>query len=275
MPKVEKCRAIVEYGSGEFLSEHGAGIDMAVKWCKGTLKRKQVWTDGLFTLHVDVRGVNEFEPGQFLQVGLLRDEKHIHRPYSIASPHGDILEFYIVRVDDGELTPLLWDLEDGAEVEVSQRAAGSFTLKKTPDAEHLWLVGTGTGLAPYVAMLRTQEPWTRYKKVIVVHGVRFDADLSYQEEFANYSGSYGDQFVYIPTLTREDVDGKLKGRIPALLKDGSLESAAGCEISVANSTVMLCGNPAMLDDVEETLGARDMKKHRSKSPGQIVLERYW
>lgn len=248
---------------------------MAVQWCRGTIVRKQIWTDGLFTLHVNVQGVNPFEPGQFLQVGLEVEGKHVHRPYSIASPHGDVLEFYIVRVDDGELTPLLWAADEGSEIEISQRAAGSFTLKKTPDAEFLWLLATGTGLAPYVAMLRTDEPWERYSKIVVVHGVRFDADLSYQEEFAKYSEKYPDKFVYIPTLTREQIDGKLHGRIPALLENNSLEKAADCEITAANSAVMLCGNPAMLDDVENLLGQREMKKHRSKSPGQIVLERYW
>ena len=154
---------------------------MAIQWCQGRVQHKQIWTEGLFTLHVEVDGVKPFEAGQFVQLGVHGTDKElIYRPYSIASPHGRVLEFYIVRVDGGQLTPLLDRIEIGEPVVVSDRAAGSFTLKKTPAAERLWLLATGTGLAPYVAMLRTEEPWQRFKKIVVVHGVRFSPDLSYQ-----------------------------------------------------------------------------------------------
>ena len=193
----------------------------------------------------------------------------------MASPHGDQLEFFIVRVDDGELTPHLWNLEAGDQIEVSDKAAGRFTLEKTPDAEHLWLIATGTGLAPYIAMLRTEEPWQRYSKIIVVHGVRWERDLAYTEELKKLQQDRGSAFQLVQALTRESVSGTLQGRIPNLVEDGSLEKEAGCELSAANSSVLLCGNPAMLDSMEEVLGKRSMKRHRSKEPGQIVLERYW
>ncbi len=249
---------------------------MALKFCQGKVTHKKIWTEGLFTIRVAVEGVREFEPGQFLQVGIDRGtEKHLHRPYSVASPHGPEIEFFIVLVEDGELTPHLWKMEVGDSIDVAERAAGSFTLKKTPDAENLWLVATGTGLAPYIAMLRTTTPWDRFKKIVVVHGVRHGADLGYQEEFAEYAKSHPEQFVYVPTLTRDESDGALRGRIPQLLDDGNLERAAGCEIAANNCSIMLCGNPAMLDEMEEKLGTRGLKKHKTKDPGQIVLERYW
>ncbi|MEM9410984.1 MAG: ferredoxin--NADP reductase [Planctomycetota bacterium] len=236
---------------------------------------KKVWTDGLFTLSIRCDQVQPFKTGQFLHLALGEDADRVNRPYSVASPHSDTLEFFIVVVEEGELTPRLWKLEPGDNVQVSERAAGSFTLKRTPDAEILWLISTGTGLAPYIAMLRTKEPWERFEKIVVIHGVRHHQDLAYSDELAGYSNKYRERFRLIQSLTRENKDGYLHGRIPKLVESGELERSAGWEMNKDNSSVLLCGNPAMLNDMEETLGSRDMRKHRSKLPGQIVLERYW
>ena len=257
------------------------------KWFQSKVLEKKVWTDGLFTLSIDGSGVKEFSPGQFLHLagfpkGIAadaddetREKQRVNRPYSVASPHGDSLEFFIVRVDDGELTPHLWGLEPGDEVEVSEKAAGRFTLEKTPDAENLWLIATGTGLAPYVAMLRTEEPWERFKKIVVVHGVRHANDLAYTEELKKFESDRSGAFHFVQALTRESTEGTLEGRIPNLVESGALEEAAQCQMTNEGSAVLLCGNPAMLDSMEEVLAARSMVRHRSKAPGQIVLERYW
>ena len=245
------------------------------KWCQATVVAKKVWADGLFTLSVKSDAVQPFEPGQFLHLALGDDENRVNRPYSVASPHGDVLEFFIVVVEDGELTPRLWQLDQGDEVTISERAAGSFTLKKTPDAEILWLVSTGTGLAPYIAMLRTDSPWERFEKIVVVHGVRHHSDLAYTEELKSFEEKYAGRFKLVQSLTREEKPDALHGRIPNLLEQGQLEQHVGWTMNKDNSSVLLCGNPAMLDDMEEKLGQREMTKHRTKSPGQIVLERYW
>ena len=248
---------------------------MTLHFRRGSLVEKTVWAEGLFTLHVQVDGIVPFEPGQFLQVGLELEGEQVYRPYSVASPFGEMIEFYIVLVEDGKLTPHLWRLEKGDTLDISERAAGRFTLKQTPDAEHLWLVGTGTGLAPYIAMLRTDVPWTRYRKIILVHGARYAADLSYAEELQQWEKERPGQFCYVPTITREQSDGVLKGRINELLESEALEHAANTSIKPENSAIMLCGNPAMLDAMESLLEERGLARHRSKSPGQIVLERYW
>jgi len=257
------------------------------KWFQSKVLEKKVWTDGLFTIAIDGSGVEPFEPGQFLHLagypsGVAddadedtREKQRVNRPYSVASPHGDRLEFFIVRVDDGELTPHLWELEPGDSIEVSDKAAGRFTLEKTPDAENLWLIATGTGLAPYIAMLRTKEPWQRYKKIVVVHGVRHANDLAYTEELKEMEQTRGGAFKVIQALTRESAEGAMHGRIPSLVESGDLEKEAGCVMTKDTSAVLLCGNPAMLDSMEEVLGKRSMVRHRSKAPGQIVLERYW
>ena len=257
------------------------------KWFQSKVISKKVWTDGLFTLTIDGTGVEKFQPGQFLHLagfpngldsnagGDQREKARVNRPYSVGSPHGDQLEFFIVRVDDGELTPHLWSLEPGDEIEVSQKAAGRFTLEKTPDADNLWLVATGTGLAPYIAMLRTELPWDRFSKIIVVHGVRHANDLAYTEELRQLEQHKGGAFKLVQALTRESTATTLNGRIPGLLDSGELEQAAECQMSRETCAVMLCGNPAMLDTMELLMGERSMVRHRSKSPGQIVLERYW
>jgi ferredoxin--NADP+ reductase len=249
---------------------------MGLVWCHGTVRRKQVWTDGLFTLQVAVDEVAPYEPGQFLQVGLgLGTDDHVFRPYSAASPHGSLIEFYIVRVDEGKLTPRLWNLVEGQSIEVSQRAAGSFTLTHAPRHPDLWLVGTGTGLAPYIAMLRTDAPWRTFEQIVVVHGVRYCRDLSYAEELRGWEATHAGRFRYLPMTTRESCPQGMDGRITVRLADGMLEREMGRKISPDCSTVLLCGNPAMLDEVELLLEQRGLKKHRKKSPGNIVVERYW
>lgn len=250
-------------------------------WCNALVKDKKVWTTGLFTITIEAPDVQAFKPGQFLQLGVYKEGRTgdqdgiINRPYSVASPHGKELEFFIVVVPDGELTPKLDALKIGDTLLVNDKGAGRFTLDKTPDADHLWLIATGTGLAPYVAMLRTQTPWERFKKIVVVHGVRQENDLAYEQELNAYKDKYPGQFALIQSLTRQQSDHALRGRIPALMASGQLEREAECDLSASTSSVLLCGNPAMLDSMEDLLNNRDMKKHRSKEPGHIVLERYW
>jgi ferredoxin--NADP+ reductase len=204
----------------------------------------------------------------------LPDGQHLHRPYSVASPHGELLEFFIVMVETGQLTPRLWNMKVGDPIDVSEKAAGSFTLDHAPNASTLWLIGTGTGLAPYIAMLRTDAPWQRYKKIVVVHGVRHARDLAYQEEFARYSHRGDGQFRYLPVVSREPCPEGLTGRITTCIENGSLEKQAETPFC-KDCAILLCGNPDMLDDCEALLAAREITKHKAKAPGQIVIERYW
>lgn len=245
-----------------------------MKWTKGVVQSKQVWADGLFTLQVSAPEVLPFEPGQFLQLGIDQPEKHLHRPYSVASPHADVLDFYIVLVEDGALTPHLNQMDVGDTLDVSLKAAGSFTLSHCPDADTLWLIATGTGLAPYIAMLRDPTVWQRYHNICIVHGVRYIQDLSYVEELREFEAKYPDRLSYLPTVSREQSDWTLKGRITHVLADGTLEETAGHKLD-SSSCIMMCGNPDMLTDLEAQLDERGLKKHRTKEPGHIVVERYW
>jgi ferredoxin/flavodoxin---NADP+ reductase len=245
-----------------------------MKWTPATIERKRVWDEGLFTLTVRAPEVQPFKPGQFLQLGMELPDGHLHRPYSVASPHGELLEFFIVMVDGGALTPRLWNMNEGDQVDISEKAAGSFTLEHAPAASTLWLIGTGTGLAPYIAMLRTETPWLNYPKIVVVHGARYSRDLAYQDELAHYTSRNPGQFSYVPIVSREACSEGLSGRITTCIENGSLEDKAGIAFS-KDCAIMLCGNPDMLNDCESLLEAREITKHKAKTPGQIVIERYW
>lgn len=245
-----------------------------MKWTQGIVQRKHVWANGLFTLEVKAPDVKSFTAGQFLQLGLEQADGHLHRPYSVASPHGEVLDFFIVLVEDGALTPHLWKLEEGDRLDVSERAAGSFTLAHCPDAKDLWLVATGTGLAPYIAMLRTPEPWERFEHIAVVHGVRYTSDLAYIEELRAHEAAHPERFKYVPMVSREDFPGALRGRITHSIPNGKLEEVAQQPFST-DSCIMMCGNPDMLNEAEAIFLERGIHRHKRKDPGQIVVERYW
>lgn len=248
---------------------------MAIQWINGHIARKQIWYDGLFTLTVNCPGVAPFECGQFLQVGVPLADKHLHRPYSVASPHGDQLEFFIVRVADGELTPRLWEMSLGDTIDISSKATGGFTLEHTPAADTIWLLATGTGLAPYIAMLRDSRIWDSYRDIVLVHGVRHTTDLAYTDELESLVGSSEGRFRLVPVVSRDRPEHGFHGRITTAIESGALEDLAGLRLSPQESAVMMCGNPLMLDDVEAILNARGMRKHKRSEAGHYVVERYW
>ncbi len=247
------CECVESIGS---LAANDESIGSKMKWVEGTVERKTVWAPGLFTLQVHSPKLTPFEPGQFLQLGLEIDGKLVYRPYSVASPHSESIEFFIVMVENGQLTPHLWKLESGCKVQVSERAAGGFTLSHCPDASVLWLIATGTGIAPYIAMLRTPTPWQRYKKILFVHGVRHASDLAYLDELEQYANRYGDRFRYVGVVSREQKTGTLPGRITTCLENGSLEGHFAQGIT-PDCCVMMCGNPDMLNETENLLISRD------------------
>ena len=155
------------------------------------------------------------------------------------------------------------------------RANGFFSIGELPAADALWCISTGTGIGPFLSILRTAEPWEKFARVVLVHAVRIAEDLAYPDVIAGVARAHPGAFAYVPVVSREAHPGALPGRIPALIADGRLESRAGIALSPENSHAMLCGNPAMVDDVQATLAQRGMRRHRRKEPGHITLETYW
>jgi len=233
------------------------------------------WAPRLMTLTIDAP-VPPFEPGQFLNLGLELDGRVVRRSYSIASAPGEALEFLLTELAEGALTPALFRLEVGAPVLVDAQAQGFFTLRWVPPAGDLWMIATGTGLAPYISMLRAGEVLRRFERIVVVHGVREAAQLAYAGEIQQLCAAHPGRISYVPLLSREEpAAGMLAGRIPSAIQDGRLESAAGVELSPERSHVLLCGNPAMIDDTMRVLGERGLRRHRVRNPGHVTTEKYW
>jgi ferredoxin--NADP+ reductase len=234
------------------------------------------WTDGLFTLKTDVP-LAVFRAGQYVEVGLDTREGRLERPFSIASAPGEPLEFLVVRVDgEGELSPYLDGLGPGDSLWVGTEARGTFVLNRAGEGETLWMFATGSGIAPFVSMLRTEEPWERFRTVVVVHGLRHRADAAYRDELERRARQRPGRLRVLRCVSREAPGpGELAGRATDSLADGRLVRAAGAELSPGSSHVLLCGNPGLVRDVTALLEERGFRGSEAGGNGSITTERYW
>lgn len=244
------------------------------KWLEGRVLENRHWTPALFSLRVAGPAL-QFEAGQFVKLALDIDGERVARPFSFVNPPGDMpLEFYGVIVPQGPLSPRLACLQPGDALYLSTNPSGFLVLLEVPPAEELWLLATGTGLAPFLSILRTDPPWRTYRRVILAHAVRRANELVYRDLIEAAKHARGDQFRYVTFVSREDHPGSLPGRIPAAIRDGRLEAAA-CAIAPERSQFMLCGNPDMVKDVTAALVERGLRKHRRRAPGHITVENFW
>ena len=216
-------------------------------WVTGKVTKVQNWTDALFSLTVHAP-VLPFTAGQFTKLGLEIDGERVQRAYSyVNSPDNPDLEFYLVTVPDGKLSPRLAALKPGDEVQVVSEAAGFFVLDEVPDCETLWMLATGTAIGPYLSILQLGKDLDRFKNLVIQ-----------------------------TVVSRETAAGSLTGRIPALIESGELESAIGLPMNKETSHVMLCGNPQMVRDTQQLLKeTRQMTKHLRRRPGHMTAEHYW
>jgi len=242
---------------------------MSAKWLQGRVIENRHWTDTAFSLRVEAPRLG-FEAGQFVRIAL---EEELARPFSFVNPPQDpVLEFYGIVVPGGPLSPRLERLRAGDRLLVASNPAGFLVLSEVPDARTLWLVSTGTGIAPFLSLLRTETPWQRFRNVVLVHAVRQAAELVYQDVIRKISKERGLRSVTF--VSREAHAGSLAGRIPSALRDGRLEKAAGLALD-HDAHVMLCGNPDMLKDAQAALAERGLRKHRRRNPGHITVESFW
>ena len=244
-----------------------------MQWLESRVIENRHWTEALFSLRVEGPRL-AFEAGQFVRIALDMEEgnagSRIARPFSFVNPPQDpVLEFYGIVVPGGPLSPRLARLVPGDTLHVAPNPAGFLVLREVPDAETLWLVATGTGIAPFLSILRTGTPWQRFRNVVLVHAVRRAEELVYPEVIGKMQG-----LRYVTFVSREAHAGSLAGRIPAAIRDGRLEAAAGVALD-GRSHVMLCGNPQMLKDAQAALGERGLRKHRRRTPGHITVESFW
>ena len=232
-------------------------------------------------------GVPDFKPGQYVALGLPGSaaryegapperevsppDKLIKRAYSIGSSPSqrEYLEFYVAVVPDGALTSRLAALKPGDRLFSQPKVTGTFTTDGVPADRSLLLISTGTGLAPFMSMVRTDSVWMPGRKITIVHGVRYPSDFAYADELLSLQAS-DRSFDYLPIASRagEDFPGR-KGRIQKLFEDSSLSP------DPAKDSVFLCGNPAMIEDLERSLVEQGFVLHSKKTPGNLHVEKYW
>lgn len=243
-------------------------------WVKGRVIGKKAWNDRLFSLQIDAP-LAEFKAGQYAKVALDIGEDRVGRPYSLVNaPDQRPLEIYFNEVPEGPLTPRLSDLVVGDDLWVTAKASGVFTLENVVQRRHLWLLATGTALGVYLSILRTPEPWQRFERIVLAHGVRNADELAYGETIAELQAAHGEQFCFLPALSREQRPGALTGRLTTLLANGDLEAQAGHAITADDSHLMLCGNSEMIKDVRAQLEARGLRRHRRQEAGHYTTEQY-
>jgi ferredoxin--NADP+ reductase len=261
--------------------------------CNAVVVGRRDLTDGLATLRVAPVGaaVPEFAPGQFVQLGLPCGaagalERSIEkRAYSIASTPTDKegFELLIALVPGGGLTPALWTLKAGDPCWLDPTPLGSFTLEHVPPGRDLVLVATGTGIVPYVSMLRSYARGRplhrpdRWRRCAVVHGVRRAADLAYGDELRTLCNA-DPSLCYLPTVSREPEDSAwsgLRGRVQAVLDGEVYRASAGIELRPETCHVFLCGNPNMIDELRASLVLRGFKPGSARRGGNLHTERYW
>ncbi|MEM7468507.1 MAG: ferredoxin--NADP reductase [Pseudomonadota bacterium] len=253
---------------------------MPANFNKETVIDVHHWTDRLFSFKTTRDPAFRFESGHFTMVGLEIEGRPLTRAYSLASAnYEETLEFFSIKVPDGPLTSRLKDVQVGDEVLVSRKPTGTLTLDQVLPGRNLYLLGTGTGLAPYLSLIQDPEIYERFEKIVLVHGVRHVKDLAYREfisqELPNnefFGEMVRKQLVYYPTVTREDFVNR--GRITTALESGRLAEAAQLPpLSVEDDRFMICGSPDVLKDIGSALDELGFSVTRSSTLGEYAIER--
>ena len=267
-----------------------------------TVLSKTTWTPTLFSFTVSRPDSFKFTAGQFVRLGVnpsqlkyyqeieanddLSDtalNEDIFRAYSIvSSPFDEVIEFFSIVIPDGAFTSQLQHLQVGDELLLNTMPFGFLTLARyqKPLPKDLWLLATGTGLAPFLSMLQDLKTWEDYEHIVLAYSARSTQELAYVEKIKNLQEDFGTlvdnpaKLIFIPIVTREPVDGALSERLPKLLLEGTLEKQAGIALDIDTTHVMLCGNPEMVDDTKEALKSLGLVMNR-RGEGNIAVENYW
>ncbi|KLR58333.1 MULTISPECIES: ferredoxin--NADP reductase [unclassified Diaphorobacter] len=238
------------------------------------------WTDRLFSFTTTRDPALRFSNGHFTMIGLKVDGKPLLRAYSIVSAnYEEHLEFLSIKVPDGPLTSRLQHIQVGDSIIVGKKPTGTLLIDYLLPAKRLYLMSTGTGLAPFLSVIRDPETYEKFEQVILIHGVRQVAELAYHDYITKELPQHeflGElitkQLKYYPTVTREPF--RNQGRMPNLIDSGKLAADLGLpELNPLDDRVMLCGSPEMLASLKELLEKRDFEEGNTTRPGDFVIER--
>ncbi len=240
------------------------------------------WTKSLLSFRIDRTPGFRFTPGHYARLGLAgADGGAVWRPFSIVSAKDDPhLEFFAVLVPGGAFSAALSAIREGDSMRIENNSYGFMTVDRFAPGEDLWLLATGTGLGPFLSILRDPRTWEAYRDFVLVHSVRYAAELAYRDEISAIGqeasvAASRPRFTYVPVVTRERRPGALSSRIPRLIEDGRLQSAAGLGLDPRRSRIMVCGNPEMAREVRALLTARGFRPNRRGQPGELAFENYW
>ena len=249
-----------------------------------TVTQVHRWTENLFSFKTTRSQGYRFTAGQYARLGLAVNGGMVWRAYSIVSaPDDDHLEYYGVTVPGGSFTTILKDLKPGDSIWTEKQSYGFMTADRFSDGEDLWMLATGTGLGPFISILREAMVWEKFRNIVLVHCVRSENELAYQEQLwalKNYPPSTAGaraelQLIQSATRELENPDERFNQRITTLLENGKLEKKVGLRVAAESSRIMMCGNPQMIDDTRRILHQRGLRPVRRALPGQFVTENYW
>lgn len=238
------------------------------------------WTDTLFTFRTTRDPSFRFINGQFAMIGLIVDNKPLLRAYSMVSAnYEEHLEFLSIKVPDGPLTSRLQHVQVGDRIIVGRKATGTLLQDNLLPGKTLWLLGTGTGLAPFMSIVKDHEAYERYERIVLVHGVRTVAELAYQDFITNElpeNEFFGDEvkakLLYYPTVTREDF--RNTGRLTDLIRNGKLFADLGLpKFDIDRDRLMLCGSPDMLAEMRTMLDGMGWQEGSTTGAGHYVIEK--
>ena len=239
------------------------------------------WTDAYFSFTVSRDDGFRFDNGQFVMIGLMVEGKPLMRAYSIASPNWEEqLEFFSIKVAHGPLTSRLQHIQPGDSILMSRKPTGTLLISDLLPGRHLYLLATGTGLAPFLSIIRDPETYERFDKVIVTHGVRHPDDLAYADYIERELPHHEflgevirDKLLYYPAVSRAPF--RNSGRLTELLDSGAMSASLGLPpVHVDKDRFMICGSPGMLADFRRILDARGLNAApRIGTPGHYVFER--
>jgi ferredoxin--NADP+ reductase len=252
------------------------------KYTIETLTHVKPWTESLFSFRTTRDRGYRFVPGQFARLGVRApDGDVVWRAYSIASsPYDEHLEFFSVVVPGGAFTSRLSKLREGDEILVERKSYGFLTTDRFEAGRDLWMLATGTGLAPFLSILHDLATWESYDNLVLVQSVRTQPELAYEDlirgfESSEYYAELAHKLRYARIVTREPVPGTLRDRVTKLLANGVLEENIGLRLDHERSRIMLCGNPEMVEDSRKLLIERGFRLSRRGEPGHLAVENYW
>lgn len=253
-----------------------------VKYTAERITEIHAWTPHLFSFKLTRFTGYRFVPGQFARLGLRKEDGSIvWRAYSIVSAsYDEHLEFFSIVVPGGEFTSRLSKLNVGDEVLVEKMNYGFLTTARFEQGRDLWMLATGTGIAPFISILHELDTWETYDNIVLVYSVRNFLELAYQDlvgSFAEheYFGDFAGKLKFVPVVTRERAAGVLSKRIPALLDSGELENHAGLSLDPDRSRIMICGNPEMVEETRGWFVENGYTISRRAKPGHLALENLW